>query len=502
MKPPVILEYPPPGAGPATQREGKFVQFRWHGREYLVFAPRERHRFHNQILGEFLAEHRLPHRWSSEQTLAIETPELVVLGGGRYRVNTEAGTLALWDSSQAYGRFDDRGLAARIAAAAHPWSAYAVKIGQAFPGMSLEHDIAARFDLDGDVLDVRPYGHGLINDSFVVTTTAGRRAILQRINRHVFPRPEWIMENLRTLVDHVQRLEPAPGARDLRLPRILVTRDGEDYVIDRDGGFWRALGFIENTRSFETVTNTAQAEEVGFALGRFHALVHDLDPARLHRTLPGFHDTPGYFRRFLRACARPRIVAASRELLYCLAFVEARWDLTRVLETARRDGRLALRVIHGDTKLNNFLFDAASGRAISLIDLDTVQPGLIHYDIGDCLRSCANPAGESPAELGAVRFDLAIGRALLKSYVAETRQFLTPEDYRWLYSAIRLVPFELGLRFLTDFLEGDRYFKIERPGQNLYRARVQFALLADIERQEADIKALVAELETTARSRR
>jgi len=360
--------------------------------------------------------------------------------------------------------------------------------------MSPEHDIAARFELDGNDLEVRPFGHGLINDSFLVTTASGRRAILQRINRHVFPRPEWIMENLRKLIDHVQRREPAPGARDLRLPRILVTRDGKDYVVDRDGGFWRALGFIENTRSFETLTNTAQAEEVGFALGRFHALVHDLDPARLHQTLPGFHNAPGYFTRFLRASARPRAVVASRELLYCLTFVEARWDLTRVLETARRDGRLALRVIHGDTKLNNFLFDAGSGRAVSLIDLDTVQPGLIHYDIGDCLRSCANSAGESPADLAVVRFDIAIGRALLKSYVAETRHFLTPEDYRHLYGAIRLIPFELGLRFLTDYLEGDHYFKTERSGQNLYRARAQFALVADIERQEEKIKTLVAEL--------
>lgn len=360
--------------------------------------------------------------------------------------------------------------------------------------MSLEYDIATRFDLDGNDLNVQPYGHGLINDSFLVTTAAGRRAILQRINRHVFPRPEWIMENLRVLIDHVQQHEPAPGTRDLRLPEVLVARDGRDYAIDPHGGFWRALGFIENTQTFETLTNAAQAGEVGFALGRFHALVHDLDPARLHPTLPGFHNAPGYFARFLRASARPRVVVASRELLYCLAFVEARWDLTRVLETARRDGRLALRVIHGDTKLNNFLFDASGGRAVSLIDLDTVQPGLIHYDIGDCLRSCANPAGESPADPGAVRFDIVIGRALLKSYMAETRHFLAPEDYRCLYGAIRLIPFELGLRFLTDYLEGDHYFKTERPGQNLHRARVQFALVADIERQEAEIKALVAEL--------
>ncbi|HYA39477.1 MAG TPA: aminoglycoside phosphotransferase family protein [Candidatus Methylomirabilis sp.] len=360
--------------------------------------------------------------------------------------------------------------------------------------MSLEHDIAVRFDLGAEVLSVQPHGHGLINDSFLVTTASGRRAILQRINRHVFPRPECIMENLRMLVEHVQRREPAPDARHLRLPQILVARDGKDYLVDSQGGFWRALGFIENTRTFETLANTAQAEEVGFALGRFHELVHDLDPSGLHETLPGFHNAPAYFARFLRASARPRIRVASRELVYCLAFVEARSSLARILETARRDGRLAIRVVHGDTKLNNILFDAGSGRAVSLIDLDTVQPGLIHYDIGDCLRSCANRAGESPANINAVGFDLDVGNAILKSYVAETRHFLVPEDYRHMYGAIRLIPFELGLRFLTDFLEGDHYFKTDWPEQNLYRARVQFALVSDIERQEAQLKNLVTEL--------
>ena len=165
-----------------------------------------------------------------------------------------------------------------------------------------------------------------------------------------------------------------------------------------------------------------------------------------------------------------------------------------MLETAKNEGKLATRPIHGDTKLNNFLFDVNSGRAVSLIDLDTVQPGLIHYDIGDCLRSSANAAGESPKDVAPVRFDLDICRAILKRYLAETRSFLTQNDYHYLYDAVRLIPFELGLRFVTDHLEGDRYFKTDWPGQNLHRAMVQFELTASIEMAKEGIKTLIANI--------
>jgi len=362
--------------------------------------------------------------------------------------------------------------------------------------MTPEHKMAEAFNLGGRIQDVQPHGHGLINDTFVVTTATGRRAILQRINRHVFPEPERIMENLRTLMNHIRRHRAAgaSAARELWLPEIFSAHNGKDFVTDTQNGFWRATGFIENTRTLESIMNVRQAEEVGFALGRFHALIHDLDPTQLHETLPGFHDAPAYFARFLRASAAPRRASASPVLLYCLSFVEERWSLTRMLETAKHEGKLAIRPIHGDPKLDNFLFDAKSDRVVSLIDLDTVQPGLIQYDIGDCLRSCCNPAGESPRDFASVRFDLDICRAILQHYISETRSFLTPDDYRYMYVAIRLIPFELGLRFLTDHLEGNRYFKTDWPEQNLHRARTQFELTASIERSEEKLRSLIAGL--------
>ncbi|MDH3310884.1 MAG: aminoglycoside phosphotransferase family protein [Gammaproteobacteria bacterium] len=359
--------------------------------------------------------------------------------------------------------------------------------------MPLEHDIARLFVPDGEAVTIVPLRHGLINDSFLVTTKSGPWAVLQRINRHVFPKPELIMENLRVLAAHVRGRAVSGNAAgdEIRLPEILKTQDGRDYVIDAEGGCWRALEYIEDSQTIESIKEIRQAEEVGVALGRFHTLIHNLDPARLHQTLPGFHDAPGYFTRFLRASARPRHVLVERNLLQGLSFVENRWGLTRVLDQARRDGKLMIRPIHGDTKLNNFLFNKNTGKAVSLIDLDTVQPGLIHFDIGDCLRSCANPAGESPEDIASVCFDLDIGRAILEHYFAETREFLTRADFEYFYDAIRLIPFELGLRFLTDHLEGDHYFKIDHPGQNLHRAQVQFRLTASIEEQEQLIKKLI-----------
>ncbi|HKQ30825.1 MAG TPA: phosphotransferase [Burkholderiales bacterium] len=353
--------------------------------------------------------------------------------------------------------------------------------------MSLEYSVAAAFDLGGTVVDVKPLGRGLINDTFLVTTDNGY-AVLQRINRRAFPRPELVMQNLRRLSDHIATRDDAAC---LRLPRIVPARDGKDFVLDERDGFWRTITYIENTDTFDTVTSMQQASEIGAALGRFHALADGLDPAGLHATRPGFHQTPLYYARFDEAARRTGATPSDADMNWCIGFARARSNIVSVLEDARQRGELKLRVIHGDTKLDNFLFDTTSGRAVSLIDLDTVQPGLVHYDVGDCIRSAANPVGESPPDAEQARFDLGICEAVLSSYLAQARSVLSPSDIAHLYDAIRLIPFELGLRFLTDHLEGDVYFKTQWRGHNLHRARVQFRLTADIEKNETSIRALV-----------
>lgn len=337
-----------------------------------------------------------------------------------------------------------------------------------------------------------PLGRGLINDTYLVSA-ASFRFVLQRINHHVFPDPPAVMANLRVLSDHVHRLRTDPAARGWRLPEIIRTRAGEDFFRDGEGGYWRALSFIEGARGVALLENEAQAEQVGRALGRFHVLAGGIPTEVLHDTLPGFHIAPAYLAQFDRVVARPRRESDSTELREALDFVETRRLGIGVLEEAKHRGELRNRVIHGDPKLDNVLFDEATGHAVSLIDLDTVKPGLIHYDLGDCLRSCCNRAGESAGNTE-TRFDLDVCRAVLRGYFSEARDFLTAADRHYLYDAIRLLPFELGLRFLTDHLAGDVYFKVEARGQNLQRARAQFRLAESVEGQRADFLSMLTEL--------
>ena len=335
------------------------------------------------------------------------------------------------------------------------------------------------------VTEISPLGNGLINDTFLITT-ASSHFVLQRINRKVFPAPGQIMDNLIMLNRHLEQKSSA--AVKLKIPAILKTTINQDFYQDEQGDYWRALGFIGNTESLETISNISQAQQAGFALGHFHRLVSDLDPLGLHDSLPGFHIAPDYLSHYHQVLTQaPRELVS--ESLYCAAFIAKFQHLTDDLETAKQQGLLPMRVIHGDPKLNNFLFDQHSKKIVSIIDLDTVKPGLVHYDIGDCLRSCCH-------RLESDEFDLDICAAILTSYLSEAGAFFSDYDYHYLYAAIQLIPFELGLRFYTDYLEGNRYFKVTDPKQNLQRATAQFQLCRSIMAQESAIKALIEQLKS------
>jgi len=368
---------------------------------------------------------------------------------------------------------------------------------------------AAQFVLQGEIVAVEPYGSGNVHDTYLVTLAGAgvQPFILQRINTHVFRRPELITANMRALSDHVE----ARLARDLTgfgkpvrsserppwvTPRILPTRDGKDYWMDASGAFWRAQTFVPSSRCYLTVQGIAHAREAGYALGRFHSMLADMDPAHLHDTLEGFHVTPRYLAHY------DRVLSAwsgedGPEIAYGRQFIAARRAWAFVLEDARERGELVLRPIHGDPKIDNIMIDKDTGLAVSIVDLDTVKPGLIHYDIGDCLRSSCNPLGEETLDLDAVRFDLDLCRAILEGYLSVAAPFLSPADYAYIYDAIRLIAFELGLRFFTDHLEGNVYFKARHARHNLDRALVQFRLTESIEAQEAEIRAVIAALQQT-----
>ena len=349
---------------------------------------------------------------------------------------------------------------------------------------------AGTFAADPARLSLEPLGRGLINDTYLVTGSAGRW-VLQRINRQVFPEPTAVMANFRQVTEHARQVRLGCPASPWRLPEIIPTRAGADIHQDERGEYWRAISYIDQTRGLPAIESSAQATEVGRALGWFHGLVSALPAAALHDTLPGFHITPLYLEDFDRVRAERPAGPDAPGLAEALAFVAAHRETAAVLELAKARGRLLPRVIHGDPKLDNVLFDTRSGRAVSLIDLDTVKPGLLHYDLGDCCRSCCNRAGEG-APPAAAAFDLDVFRAILRGYLEEAEGILTADDREYLFDAIRLLPFELGLRFLTDHLAGDRYFKVQQPGQNLTRALGQFSLVRSIETQERAIRQILA----------
>lgn len=355
---------------------------------------------------------------------------------------------------------------------------------------------AEQFDSAEQIAEISKFGTGNINDTFLVSTSSNREKnfILQRINRRVFSRPELIMQNLRVFSEHVSerlRLNLAAGRR-WEMPRHLLTACCQDHWIDPDGCFWRAISFIQNSASFDSVINLDHAGEVGFAIGFFHTLVSDLPANRLKDTLEGFHITPIYLRRYLTALEK-RSAPASPEAAYCMDFIDRRKEIASILEKAKADGRLSLRIIHGDPKVSNVMIDTGTGLAVSIVDLDTVKPGLVHYDIGDCLRSCCNPLGEDPGKPDEVRFEPELCQALLRGYFSVAKGFLTEYDREFIYDSIRLLAYELGVRFFCDYLEGNVYFKARDRRQNLRRALVQFRLVESIESQAQALRAIIRE---------
>ena len=348
--------------------------------------------------------------------------------------------------------------------------------------------IACQFMGNTHLISVEPYSGGIINQTYLATTDTAR-FILQRINPQVFPDPQQLISNQVTLLAHVQQQNTDQTAL-LKFPKLLTSKAGKPCVLDTDGSTWRALSFIENTRTLPAITTETEAQQVGFVLGQFHHQVHDLDPHSLHDTLPGFHIAPDYLKHY-QQLASVNIPPNNPELSKCQQFIEQRQDCFTVLEQAKQQGFLHTRPIHGDPKLANILFDQDSGQAVALIDLDTVMPGLIHYDIGDCLRSCCNTAKQAGNNAKPAEFDFDLCELILTRYLREAQTFLTTYDYHYLYDAIHLIPLELGLRYLSDYLAGNRYFSVDTPEQNLHRAIQQFELTASIERQQVAIKQLI-----------
>lgn len=358
-----------------------------------------------------------------------------------------------------------------------------------------KHDVASvvrQFALLGSFRGAEPYGNGHINDTYcAVFDQSGTpvRYILQRVNHSVFKQPAALMENVRRVTNHLAaKVANSPDATRRALA-LVPTRDGQAWHVDPQGSHWRAYLFIERARTFEAVESPRQAFEAARAFGQFQTLLADLPAPRLTETIPDFHHTPARFAALEKAIAADsakRVSSARSEIDFALA-------RKPIADTLAKAG-LPERVTHNDTKFNNVMLDDATGEGICVIDLDTVMPGLVLYDFGDMVRTTTSPAVEDELDLSKVHMQMPMFEALVRGYLSSAGAFLTSGEREHLAVAGKIITFEIGIRFLTDYLQGDIYFKVRRPNHNLDRCRTQFRLVESIERQADSMQDLVASI--------
>lgn len=362
-------------------------------------------------------------------------------------------------------------------------------------GDSVISQILAAYALPGTVADVARHGKGHINDTFCVvckTPEGGTaRFILQRLSQAAFPHPEEVMENFVGITSYLRREILAEGGDPLRETLSLVkTGDGADFVTDAEGRAWRLMPFIENADCYQSATPELFAAS-GRAFGRFQYMLRDYPARTLHETIPHFHDTEIRFEQFLAALEADKMNRA-KGVSPEIQFILRRKADCGVALRALREGKLPLRVTHNDTKLNNILIDRDTHEGICIIDLDTTMPGLAINDFGDSIRFGANHCLEDEQDLTKVNFDISLYEVFTRGFLEGARGSLTPAELEYLPWGARLMTLECGIRFLTDYLDGDHYFHVSHPRQNLDRARTQLKLVKDMEEQFDAMGAVVA----------
>jgi thiamine kinase-like enzyme len=349
--------------------------------------------------------------------------------------------------------------------------------------------VVRAFNMEGEFHSAKPYGSGHIHDTWCVTFDHGRRIILQRINTAIFTNPVAVMENIERVTAHLRSMLAGETDLDKRVLRLVSTRDGVAWHVDAENRYWRAYRFIEGARTFDVVSSPRQAFEAAKAFGEFQRLLADLPATVLHESIPDFHNTAKRFRAFEQAVAED-VAGRCADARHETAFAASRIEMATELLNAE----LPRRVTHNDTKLNNVLLEDETGRGICVIDLDTVMPGLVAYDFGDMVRTMTCAAEEDECDLSRVAMEFGLFDAVLRGYLEGAKDFLIAGERDSLISGAKVIAFEQGIRFLSDHLAGDTYYKVSRAGQNLDRCRTQFRLLESIEQQEADMMRLLRAL--------
>jgi Ser/Thr protein kinase RdoA (MazF antagonist) len=336
---------------------------------------------------------------------------------------------------------------------------------------------AKSFQLDGEPIYCDRYGNGHINETYLLVDSTAREYILQKINKNVFKQPDKLMENIAAVTGHLRKA----AASHRETLRLIPTREGQNWLVDGGGEYWRLYEFVTDSFCLEKTENQADFRESALTFGRFQRQLADFPADRLHETIPRFHDTPNRYAAF-KAAVSADSHGRAKEVRAEIDFALAREEFGAALMNLSGKGELPLRVTHNDTKLNNVLFDRESRRGLCVIDLDTVMPGLMANDFGDSIRFGASTAAEDERDLSKVNFSLPLYTAYTEGFLEACGESVTDCERAHLPHGAAIMTLECGIRFLADYLSGDVYFRTSRPGHNLDRCRTQFKLVADMEK--------------------
>lgn len=347
-------------------------------------------------------------------------------------------------------------------------------------------EIVSAFNFEGKFVSDSLHDVGNINDTFVLEFEKNnnelKKYIVQRINHHVFTKPVNLMENIEKVTSHIINKVKANGGNPLRETLNLVrTNEGGSYYVDSNGDYWRAFLFIEGATTFNKAEKPEHMYEVGKALGKFQNLLSDFKAEELFEIIEDFHNTPKRYKDFVKAMENDPLGRVKNSLEE-IKFIMDRADSFDKLINLLEKGRIPLRVTHNDTKINNIMIDDVTGQAVCLIDLDTVMPGLSLYDFGDAIRSGCSTAEEEETDLTKVNFNMEFYNAFTKGLLEECKDTLNKDEIENIGFSAKLITLELAMRFLTDYLNGDVYFKTARKHHNLDRCRNQLKLASEMEK--------------------
>jgi len=353
--------------------------------------------------------------------------------------------------------------------------------------------VVGHFQTDFSIADIEPFGGGHINDTFLLKTPEGDgpKFILQRINTYVFRNAVGLMNNISLVTEHIRDKLRKDRFDDLdrRSLRLINTTSGKTYYLDDQDRYWRIFNFIDDHRVYDTAPNHEIAYEGARMFGQFINMLSDLNPDKIVDTIPRFHDISFRMDNFERAVKEDpmnRVGLLNTEI----AYVRSSYEIMSTILRLGEKGLITPRIVHNDTKINNVLFDQ-DNKGLCVVDLDTIMPGYVHYDFGDGVRTCANTGKEDDEDLANIEYDLGMFEAFSGGFIESIHSILNDHEINSLVYASLLFPFIMGLRFLTDYISGDVYYKVSHPEHNIVRARAQFKLAKDGEHKLKELQSII-----------